>query len=98
MKNKTKTQLVLEVMQRDGGITRLIGLNYKVKNLPENIRQLRLSGYDISTVKKVDVKGDSYTRWELLGDYTTVKPKSIASVITAYLSKLKYVGTPSYAH
>lgn len=61
----TQNQLVLKVLQESGSISRLIGLNYRVKNLPENIRQLRKQGYNIKTVTKIDVSGNTYASWVL---------------------------------
>lgn len=62
----TQNQLVLKVLQESGSISRLIGLNYKVKNLPENIRQLRKQGHNIVTVTKLDASGHPYASWVLI--------------------------------
>lgn len=56
---------VLEILKRDGGITRLVGLHYEIKNLPDSIHQLRKRGWNIKTVTRKDAVGREYTRWTL---------------------------------
>lgn len=63
----TKTNKVLQVMERDGHITRFIAVNYGITALTQHLSKLRERGYDVRAEPRKDADGNKYTRW-YLGD------------------------------
>lgn len=57
---------VLNLMQRDGYVTRLTAGHYGINNLTARFADLRLRhGYGIRCEKKTDALGRPYSRWSL---------------------------------
>lgn len=64
---KPSTQKVLDVMKRDGGITRLVATHLDIGCVRKAISELREHGFQITTVRRADTEGNKYTRWVLAG-------------------------------
>lgn len=62
---KPSTQKVLDIMKRDGGITRLVATHLDIGCVRKAISDLRKLGYSITTDLRVDSDGNKYTRWIL---------------------------------
>lgn len=54
---------VLELLRRDGYITRLTALHYGVANLTARIAELRVIGLNIGCDVRLDANGKEYGRW-----------------------------------
>lgn len=61
----TKYEKVLNIIKRDGHITRFIAVNYGILALTQHISTLRQKGYNIQAEKRTDLNGKEYTRWFL---------------------------------
>lgn len=63
-----KAHKVLEIMQRDGGITHLTAMHYGIGSITKEVARIRAAcpmNALIHTVKRVDADGHKYTRWTL---------------------------------
>jgi hypothetical protein len=60
-----QSQQVLNLIKRDGSITRLTAMHYGIANLTARIADLRREGHAIRCVEKVDAKGRTYGVWKL---------------------------------
>lgn len=56
---------VLEIMERDGGITHLTATHYNIGCVRKCVSDLRATGIKIKTVKRKDASGKVYSRWTL---------------------------------
>jgi hypothetical protein len=56
---------VLDLMQRDGSVSRLTAMHYGVANVTARITELRDYGYDVECVIKTDANGQKYGSWRL---------------------------------
>jgi len=54
---------VLELIRRDGRVTRLTALHYGVANLTARIAELREVGFNINCTVKLDANGKEYGEW-----------------------------------
>lgn len=61
----TKYEKVLNIIKRDGHITRFIAVNYGILALTQHISVLRKKGYNILAEERFDANGKAYTRWFL---------------------------------
>ena len=61
----TKYEKVLDIIKRDGHITRFIAVNYGILALTQHISVLRKKGYKILAESRLDADGKDYTRWSL---------------------------------
>lgn len=63
-----KAAKVLEIMERDGGITHLTALHYNIGSITKEITRVRdafpIDNQVITQVRK-DANGNKYTRWVL---------------------------------
>jgi hypothetical protein len=59
----TKYEKVLNIIKRDGHITRFIAVNYGILALTQHISVLRKKGYNILAEQRLDANGKEYTRW-----------------------------------
>lgn len=61
---------VVEIMQRDGGITHLIAVHYNIGDVRREVARIREAipyGHVVVTVRgRKDADGNQYTRWVLL--------------------------------
>lgn len=63
-----KAAKVLEIMQRDGGITHLTALHYNIGSITKEITRVRDAfpiGRIVITDVRKDANGNKYTRWVL---------------------------------
>lgn len=61
-----KARKVLEILDRDGGITHLTAQHYNIGSITKEIQRIRSarpSNFMINTVKRKDAEGNQYTRW-----------------------------------
>lgn len=56
---------VLDLMRRDGRVTRMTALHYGVANLTARIAELRVEGYAVDCSVKLDANGKEYGVWTL---------------------------------
>lgn len=56
---------VLNLIQRDGAVTRLTAMHYGIANLTARITELRDHGYDVECYEKRDAAGRRYGSWRL---------------------------------
>ena len=64
MLTKQATQ-VLNLIKRDGSVTRLTAMHYGVANLTARIAELRDYGYDVECIEKRDASNRRYGSWRL---------------------------------
>lgn len=64
-----KAKKVLSIMERDGGITRLVATHYNIGDVRKEIQRIRDAypiGFTVKTVvTRKDAEGNRYTRWTL---------------------------------
>ena len=58
-------QKTLELLQRDGRVTRMTALHYGIPNLTARIAELREEGFPVDCDVKVDANGNKYGSWFL---------------------------------
>lgn len=58
-----QSKQVLDLIRRDGRVTRLTALHYGVANLTARIADLRASGFLIDCEVKLDANGKEYGVW-----------------------------------
>lgn len=58
---------VLDLMERDGAITRLTAMHYGIANLTARITELRDAGYYVVCVEKRDASNRRYGSWRVTG-------------------------------
>lgn len=63
MKLTKQAQKVLDLIRRDGSITRLTAMHYGVANVTARISELLDAGYDIDRHIKLDAEGRRYGEW-----------------------------------
>lgn len=56
---------VLELIQRDGRVTRMTALHYGVANVTARIAELRYEGFNVVCEVKVDAEGREYGNWKI---------------------------------
>lgn len=61
----TVTEKVLNILKRDGHITRMIATHYNIGCVRKAISDLRKANFNILTDKRTDNEGNKYTRWVL---------------------------------
>lgn len=54
---------VLDIIRRDGRITRLTALHYGIPNLTARITELRAEGFAVDCEVKLDANGNKYGSW-----------------------------------
>jgi hypothetical protein len=60
-------KFVLDILQRERGITRLKAQHYNIGNINGVISRLRQKGWDIGTMTRTDAKGQYYNEWTFIG-------------------------------
>ena len=60
-----QTEQVLNLIKRDGSITRLTAMHYGIANLTARIAELRNWGFDVECQEKRDANGRRYGTWSL---------------------------------
>jgi hypothetical protein len=64
---------VLDIIKRDGHITRLSAMHYKISNVSARIAELRIEGrLNIVAIKAKDADGQAYSRWTLMSRFPQV--------------------------
>lgn len=60
-----QTKQVLDLIKRDGSITRLVAMNYGIANLTARLADLRSLGHNVVCVQKRDAKNRRYGTWSI---------------------------------
>ena len=61
-----QTKQVLDLLKRDGHVTRLTAMHYGIANLTSRIAELRLDhGYNVVCSERRDAAGRRYGSWSL---------------------------------
>jgi hypothetical protein len=54
---------VADIIDRDGGITRMTAFHYQIANVTARIAELRKAGFQVLCEKRIDGHGKTYGRW-----------------------------------
>jgi hypothetical protein len=66
MKLTKQAQQVLDLIERDGHITRLTAMHYGIANVTARITELRDAGIMVNCFVAKDADGSRYGRWSCL--------------------------------
>jgi len=58
---------VLNILKKEGDITKLKAMHYNIGNVNAVINQLRRKGHHIGTLTRTDAQGRHYNEWAYLG-------------------------------